>query len=74
MLVYDWLHSVGQNHFHVMMLLYWVLVSFRSLLLQSYASRRLCIDSKIENRILCIRPDDVIFHLDTQLSKYHPSG
>jgi hypothetical protein len=26
------------------------------------------------NQIPCIRPDDVISRLDTQLSKHHPSG
>jgi hypothetical protein len=48
MLVCNWLHSAGQNHFHVMMLLYRDSVFFRSLLRQSYASRRFCTDFKTE--------------------------
>jgi len=47
-LVCNWLHSVGQNHFYVMMLLYRGSVIFRSLLIQSYDSRRFCSDSKSE--------------------------
>jgi hypothetical protein len=48
LLVCNWLYFVGQNHFHVMMFLYRGSVIFRSLLIQSYCSRRFCSDSKSE--------------------------
>jgi len=48
MLVCNWLHFVGQNHFHVMMLFIRGSVIFRSLLFQRYVSRRFCIDFKPE--------------------------
>jgi hypothetical protein len=47
-LVCNWLHSVEQNHFHVMMLFTKDSVFFRSVLIQSYGSRRFCSDSKSE--------------------------
>jgi hypothetical protein len=46
LLVCNWVHSVGQNHFHVMLLFIRGLVIFRSLLFQRYVSRRFCIDFK----------------------------
>jgi len=45
LLVCDWLHSVGQNHFYVMILLNRLSIIF-SLLIQSHTSRRFCTDSK----------------------------
>jgi hypothetical protein len=42
---------------------------FRAVFLEDYAQ----IPSK-SNRIPCIRPNDMIFRQDAQLSKHHPSG
>jgi len=72
-LVCNWLHSVGQNHFHVMMLLnrdsvIFKVFIFRVILLEDSAQ----IPSQ-RNWIPCIRPGDVIFRLDAQLSKHHSS-
>jgi hypothetical protein len=74
MLVCDWLHLVGQNHFYVMMLfnrdsVIFRVFLFRVILLEDSAQ----IPSK-SNRIPCNRPDDVIFRPDAQLSKLHSSG
>jgi hypothetical protein len=67
--VCNWLHSVGQNHFYVMMLLNRDSVIFRVVLLEDsvkFPSQR--------NRIPCICLDDMVFHTDAQLSKHHLSG
>jgi len=48
LLVCNWLHYVGKNHFDVMMLLYRGSVIFKSLLIQSYGSKRFCSDSNSE--------------------------
>jgi hypothetical protein len=47
MLVCNWLHFVGQNNFHIMMLLY-ISVILRSLFIQSYGSKSFWTDSKLE--------------------------
>jgi hypothetical protein len=74
MLVCNWLHSVGQNYFHVMMLLNRDSVIFRVFLFRVILLEDSAQIPSQRNRILCIRPNDVIFHLDTQLSKHHLSG
>jgi hypothetical protein len=74
MLVCNWLHSVEQNHFHVMMLLYRGSIIFRSLLIQSYGFTAFAHIPSQRNQTPCIRPNDEICHPDTRLSKHHPSG
>jgi hypothetical protein len=73
LLVCNWLHSVGQNHFHVMMLFKQGFSSFRVFLfrviLLEDSTQILC----QRNRIPCIRPDDVIFSPEILLSKHHSS-
>jgi hypothetical protein len=59
LLVCNWLHSVGQNHFFAMMLLN--KVSLFRVLLEDSASQK--------NRIPCSRSDDVTYCQDAQLSK-----
>jgi hypothetical protein len=67
MLVCNWLHSVEQNHFYVMMLLYKGSVIFRSLLIQSYGSRRFCTNSKSEKSdpLHSSRRRDILFGRST---------
>jgi hypothetical protein len=62
MLVCNWLHSVGQNHFFVIMLLNRVTL-FR-VLPEDYAQ-----STSQKNWIPCSCPDDVIYRLDAQLFK-----
>jgi hypothetical protein len=69
LLVCNWLHSVGQNHFYVKILFIRDSVIFRALFLEDSAQ----IPSQ-KNRIPCIRSDDVIFRPNVQLSKHYPSG
>jgi hypothetical protein len=71
LLVCNWLHSIGQNHFHVMMLfirdsVFFKSLPFRAMLLEDSAQ----IPSQ-KNWIPCIHLDDMIFRLDAQLSNHH---
>jgi aspartate carbamoyltransferase regulatory subunit len=65
----NWLHFVRRNHFHVMILLNRDSESSYSELLLEDSTQF----SSQRNRIPCIRPDDVIFRPNAQLSKHHPS-
>jgi hypothetical protein len=62
MLVCNCLHSVGQNHFYVMMHL-------NSDSAIQRTSRRFCTSTSQRNRIPNSRLDNVIYRPDTQLSK-----
>jgi hypothetical protein len=73
LLVCDWLHYVGQNHFYVMMLFIKDSVIFRLHFRAMFLEDSTQIPSK-SSQIPCIRPDDVIFCPDAQPSMYHLSG
>jgi hypothetical protein len=73
MLVCNWLHSVGQNHFYVMMLLNRDSVIFRVFIFRVMFLKDSAQISSQRNHIPCIHPDDMIFRPDAQLSKHHPS-
>jgi hypothetical protein len=60
LLVCNWLHSVGENHFLVMILLYKGSNIFKSLLIQSYGSISFCTDPSQRNRIPCFHSDVVL--------------
>jgi hypothetical protein len=68
LLVCDWLHSVGQNHFYVMMFLNRDSVIFRVFLFKVILLEDSAQIPSKSNRIPCIRPDDVIFRPDAHLS------
>jgi hypothetical protein len=74
MLVCDWLHSVGQNHFYVIMLFNMDSIIFRVFLFRVILLEDSAHISSKSNRIPCNHLDDVIFRPDAQLSKHHPSG
>jgi hypothetical protein len=74
LLICNWLHSTGQNHFHVMMLFIRGLVIFRSLFFRDMFLEDSAPISSQRNLIPCICPDDVIFYPDPELSKHHPFG
>jgi hypothetical protein len=67
-LVYNWLHSVGQNHFHVMLLFIRDSIIFRALFLEDSAQIPIQ-----RNRIPCIRSDDMIFRPDDENFPSEPS-
>lgn len=46
LLVCDWLHSIGQNHFYVMLLIYQGCCLYSESTFQLCASRRFCVDFK----------------------------
>jgi len=73
-LVCNRLHSVGQNHFHVMMLLYRDLVIFRVFIIRVILLEDSAQIPSQRNWIPCIRLDDVIFRPDALLFKHHPSS
>jgi len=74
LLVCNWLHSVGQNHFYVMMLLNRDSVVFRVFLFKVIILKDSAQIPRKSYRIPCIRSDDLIFRPGDQLSKHHSSG
>jgi len=80
-LVCDWLHSVGQNHFYVMTLIIQGCCFIQSLHFNYEVQEDSVQNSKCVDQFPCIRPDDVDFHSDVHLSsiirlddKNYPSG
>jgi hypothetical protein len=67
MLVCDWLHSVRQNYFNVMLLLRDIVI-FRVYTLVMCFKKTLCRIQDSEVQIPCIRLDDVVFRLDARQS------